>query len=123
MPRNIHYYKRTEALELGGAGSVYIPADNAWGYDFDMEEPVKKVCRAAKSTARKAAKAAPKKLNDIYIMIASLALGLVVFFSLGILASAERGFNGGIGGEIILALTAFVGLRFLWSKIKKHLKD
>ena len=38
-------------------------------------------------------------------------------------AAAERGFNGGVGGELILASAVVVGVRYGWAKLKKRLKD
>lgn len=74
-----------------------------------------------KERTQNASKAIPKILNETYIIISSIALGLVIFFSTGIYAAAARGFNGGIGGELILAVAVAVGLKFAWDKIKKKL--
>ena len=73
--------------------------------------------------AKKTVSAVRSKMNDLYVLVAGIVLGLFVFMLCGGFAAAERGFNGGVGGELILASAVVVGVRYGWAKLKKRLKD
>lgn len=85
-------------------------------FDFDHTKEV------VKKTTSTAAKKFSNKLNGFYMFIGAVSLALTVYMSIGIFAAAERDFNGGFGGEVILAAGVFFGIRFLWKKIKRKLK-
>lgn len=72
---------------------------------------------------KQAVTAVRSKLSDLYVLVAGIVLGLFVFMLCGGFAAAERGFNGGVGGELILAVAVAAGVRYGWAKLKKHLND
>lgn len=77
--------------------------------------------RAAREAARRAAAKAEKKADDMLILVGAAAIGLVVFFILGFALAKQRGFNGGIGSEVIFCGAIVYGIFRLWKKIKPYL--
>ena len=89
------------------------------GLEFDFEETK----TAVRENAKKAVKKIPAHLNGLYVLIAAASLGLMVYLAVGVYAAAERSFNGGVGGEVLLAAAIFVGVRLFWNKIKSKLTE
>ena len=67
---------------------------------------------------RHATKVVPKKVDDFSAWVGSAAIGLIVFFICWLSCSGSRGFNGGIGGEVIFAAIVTVIVKVCFSKIK-----
>ena len=88
------------------------------GFEFDFEETK----TAVRESAKKAAKKIPAYLNGLYMLIAAISISIMGYMVVGVYAAAQRGFNGGIGGEVILAAAIFVGARLLWARVKNKLK-
>ena len=89
---------------------------NSFEFDFEQTKTV------VRENAKKAVRKIPAYVNGLYVLIGTASLGLMTYMAVGVYAAAERGFNGGIGGEAILAGAIFVGVRLLWNRIKNKLK-
>ena len=91
-------------------------------YERRYARPTRRTSDAAR-VAKRVKKAVVAKQNDFFVLVSGIVLGLFVFIGCNLSVAAERGYNGGIGGELILAVAVACGVYFLWTKIKKHLKD
>jgi hypothetical protein len=88
----------------------------------------KKVINKSKIIIKNSIKTLYKEKNDIIsissILSGALSFGINLFCIFGIIAAAERGFNGGIGGELFLALGGmYIMFKFLkYANKRNHSK-
>ena len=101
------------------SGLAYVEnqaKDSAANYDrwLSFKKRIKKsISRAISAEKEKAAKKAPAFSGAIGITVS-------VFTTLSLIAGQSRGFAFAVGGEVILALAAGVGVYFLLKKLCKE---
>ncbi len=95
-------------------------SDDVRGRWTGMKKDAHKAVRRTAVHAARAAKKCPQKVDGMSAWVGAVAVGLVVFLICGLFCAAGRGFNGGIGGEAILAAGIACGVRFGYAKLRKR---